>query len=348
MPVLIEHFRKHDRNRPSPSSHELLTESAARLREVWWKHASPSPWLDIGIFRIGDPRLPEHTIEQQSIKYDEWIGAMRKRHASTASLEAERAMVLGYVHSRKFKPHFRILELHIPPRQDVRSIARDLEGSMAQLAGWIETYNFYYPDIPVALLMGRTALPIRKRAPAYGFERFITDAAPWESARRDLIEHLLQNPHLDAETLTSHPITVTLTNRKHFSNHHGIRRTGDTVSLRDGHSITLPHAGNGRSLWLRQYGEPSAISEHDAQVVRGIVQLIAALYAEDRNDVRIRVPDPRSYAPYLDHARRSDGIWKLHQRLGVPIRSYGMPPAQIIDAVVSPVYDRPEHRNGNR
>lgn len=319
-----------------------MEQTAEALRPHWWKNANISPWFDVGMFRLTDPRPAHHNVELTALEFDTVIKQITASKLDPLPQIEERDAFLGFVAQHHIRPYARVLDLHIPPRpmESIRSLAADLTNSAAQLAGWTEAYNCYHPEIPIGLLTGRTSLAGSKRAAGLGFEQVRPDRTPWPPDNRlDIIEHLVQNPKLKAENLLKAPMWTMLTSKRTFSRTHRVHRHNHrayTLQTGGGHTIELPHEGNGWQLWLRDNGNTQTITDHDAQVLRGATQVATAVAHDAGEDIRIRVPDARPFQPFLDRAPRSIGPWGLYRRMGTPVRSYGYPSLTFIHSFIPP------------
>lgn len=334
MSATIECIR-HRFSSDNTPSYDQLEQSAAKLREIWWHTVRQHPLLDVGIFRLDDPRKQSQKIELTTEWYQQWLEALKKQHRNPGSFRDEYAAFVTFVNRKKYSPHTRILVLHIPPRSEVRSIAADVRLSMYQLAGWIEAHNYYYPDAPVNMIMGRTSLNIDKRARDYGFEtvtKFPINTHIGQREQNAIIEHLVQNPHLRAKNLFNPPVSFVLTDRNTFNRSQGINRQKCHIKTRNGYTVTLPHQGNGWQLWLTHEADSQPISNQDAHLLRGAMQVAAAEAHQARRTIRMRIPDPDGFSPYLQGIPRTAGIWEVRARLGTPVISYGYPPKDMTGA----------------
>ena len=336
MPFIYELLKRpHTPDKQPESSAIRLTRAAELLRPIWWERSTVDPLLDVGVFRLTDPRPKARSAMHLLLDYDAEIARLKTEGKTDVQpLMHQHDRVARYITG--FRPFMddRVLELHIPPRRETRTLPSDVPWSMKQLAGWIEAFNFYYPDRPIRFLLGRTALDIRKRAPAYGFDMVEPDAIP-HTDHIDLLEHMVQNPHLDFGSLTKQPVWLVFTHTKSFRRAHGVSGHKDRIMTAGGHVLTLPHRDNGWTLWLQGNQNGSGISESDAQVFRGAVQhAISAAYTAGK-DVRIRIPDVSPFRPFLDRARRTDGVQTLYSLLGTPVRRYGYPDGDTLSAHIS-------------
>jgi len=307
-----------------------MEQAADALRPLWWRNCTVHPLFDVGMFRLTDPRPAAQNVELATLKFESIIAQLNEAKINAQSQISLREAFLAYTKKHHIGPHARILELHIPPRpmESIRTLPTDLHHSAAQLAGWTHAFNCYHPKKPIGLLRGLTSLAGSKRAPAIGFEQIQLDQTPWPiSDRLDIIEHLVQNASLKAEDLLQAPMWTMLTSRRTFTKAHDIHRyknTKFTLQTTDGHTIELPHEGNGWQLWLRSTGS-RGITNHDAQVFRGAIQVATAVAHDAGEDIRIRVPDEQPFLPYTRRAPRTIGPWGLYHRMGTPVRSFGYP-----------------------
>lgn len=270
--------------------------------------------------------------------YDAVIAQLASAKKDPQPQIAERDRFIAYTRKYRARPYTRVLDLHIPPRppETTRELIHDLPNSAAQLAGWIEAFNCYHPDTPIGFITGRTSLAGSKRATSLGFDRIYPDTTAWSpTGRLDIIEHLVQNPALKAKDILASPLWAILTSRRVFSRMHGVRRHNDTkFTLRtsSGHHIELPNEGNGWQLWLRS--AESEVSQHNAQVLRGAIQLATAVAHDAGRDIRIRMPDIRGFHPFLAHTKRNTGPWSLYRALGTPVTSYGYPTMEFLQSFI--------------
>lgn len=340
----LSHRRPHKHE-----SHQMVSsrmeQTAEALRPHWWNNAIISPWFDVGIFRLTDPRPASQNIELTTLAYDTVIKQLQGFKRDPQPQIDERNTFIAFVQRKHIRPYARALDLHIPPRppESVRTLAADLTNSAAQLAGWIEAYNCYHPEKPVGLLTGRTSLAGSKRVASLGFEHTQIDRTPWPAENRlDIIEHLVQNPHLKAEDLLQAPLWTLLASRRTFSRTHHVHRYNNrafTLHTDSGHTIELPHEGNGWQLWLQHTGNSLAITDHDAQVLRGAIQVATAVAHDAGADIRIRVPDVHPFQPFLERTTRSIGPWGLYRKMGTPVRSFGYPSLEFIAAFISDIHE---------
>lgn len=320
-----------------------MEQVASELRPHWWNNAVVSPWFDVGIFRLTDPRPASRNLEMTTLGFGSVIKQFQENKRDPQAQINERDVFISYAKKYGIRPHARILDLHIPPRpaESVRTLSADLANSAAQIAGWIEAYNCYHPEKPIGLLTGRTSLSVSKRAPGIGFELVQIDQTPWPIQNRlDIIEHLVQNSKLKAEDLLKAPVWTMLTSKRWFSRIHGVSRYNNrafTLETRNGQMIELPHEGNGWQLWLRKTDHTKPITEQDAQVLRGAIQVAAAVAHEAGVDIRIRIPDTLPFEPFLKRASRSIGPWGLYQKMGTPVRSFGYPSLEFIASFAAPI-----------
>lgn len=343
MSHIIEQFRRRGPITESPAQTcSRLEKTATELRPHWWNNARVSPWFDVGLFRLTDPRQIKANLEYTETEYEATIARLRAAGKDPTPQTQERDAFRAYTRAQKnTHAYTRILDLHIPPRplEAIRMLPQDLPNSAAQLAGWIEAFNCYHPDTPIGFITGRTSLAGSKRAPSLGFDMIRPDTTAWSAAGRlDIIEHLVQNPSLKAEDLLKSPLWTLLTSRRLFSRTHGIKRydnTKFTLQTTQGCIIELPNEGNGWHLWLRMNQGDSGLTNHDAQVLRGAVQLATAVAHDAGRDIRIRIPDSAAFRPFLNHTKRSIGPWGLYRSLGTPVTSYGYPTMEFLSTFIS-------------
>ncbi len=342
MSQIIEHFRRvHAPTESFAETCSRLEGVASELRPHWWNNTHVSPWFDVGLFRLTDPRRITSNIECVETGYEDTIAHLRAAGKDPTPQILERDTLRAYARKRKAHPYTRMLDLHIPPRppEAVRQLPQDLPNSAAQLAGWIEAFNCYHPDTPIGFITGRTSLAGSKRAPTLGFDLIRPDTTEWSlTGRLDIIEHLVQNPTLKAENLLKSPLWTLLTGRREFSRTHGVKRynhTKFTLQTTQEHTIELPNEGNGWQLWLRATHNSDRISNHDAQVLRGAIQVATAVAHDAGRDIRIRIPNTQAFSPFFDRIQRHNGPWTLYRASGTPVTSYGYPSMEFLSTFVT-------------
>ena len=314
------------RRRFRPREHEAICRIADVVRERESERVV-HPLADIGILHVSDPHSEGASIVHWRNEYSQWRAWCKENRISTKALEAEIAVVSGFLTDHCIPDNQRRLEIHIPPRlggADVMDVSR----SFGQLAGWVAAHNSYNPDNHIGIITGSFSFVSPKIARRFGgFEKVVEIGAPAVDIfdRSYVIEAMVADPGADVKELLARPFYVGLMTPDQLWNKVKVKvDTRNHSLICGGRMCVLPSKDTGwKAVFSPMEVEVSSLGDSAAQVFRGAL-LYAHYMAElGREDVST-IADPEIIlAPFIGKGSVHLPFWQMHEALGVPVSSQG-------------------------
>lgn len=299
-----------------PEEHEAIREIAAVVRERESERVVHS-LADIGILHVSDPHPESASIVHWRNEYSQWRAWCKENRISTKALEAEIAVVSGFLTDRCIPDNQRRLEIHIPPRLGGAAFM-DVPRSLGQLAGWIAAHNSYNPDNHIGIITGSFSFVSPEIARRFGgFEKVVEIGAPAVGIfdRSYVIEAMVADPEADVEALLARLFYVGLMTPDHLWNKKNVGVDIQNHSLNcGGRKCVLPSKDTDwKAVFSSTEVNASLLGDSAAQVFRGALQYAHYVAEQSRGDISIVGLDGFLGLPF----------WQAHEILGTPVVPQG-------------------------